>query len=56
MTDADLIRPLMEQQPEYLRSAFDAAAQDYGDMASYTREGLAISDTTVAALRERLII
>ena len=54
--DSSLFRPMLEQRAGYLQAAFDTAEQDYGDMASYTREALKVSDETVASLRARMIV
>lgn len=53
--DADLFRPIMEQNPAYLQASFDAVAQNYGTVETYTREALGVSDATVEALRARMI-
>ncbi|MFJ9036183.1 tyrosine-protein phosphatase [Streptomyces sp. NPDC102406] len=40
--------------PGYLRAARDEVTARYGDMEAYVRNGLGVSDETVAALRKRL--
>lgn len=42
--------------PEYLRGALDAVATEYGDFASYLRDGLGLDDSALRELRDRLLI
>ena len=46
--------PTLVADTEYLRSAYEAVDERYGDRAGYLRDGLGIDDGTVAALRDLL--
>lgn len=54
--DADLVRPFMEQRPEYLQASFDRVDADYGSMDAYITGGLGVVEATVEALRARLLV
>ena len=47
--------PTMVVEEEYLRTAYDAVATDYGSIDAYLREGLGLDDRTLDALRARLV-
>lgn len=54
---ADLVpvfEPTLVADIAYLRAAYDAVAQRYGDRATYLREGLGLDEDTLAALRSLL--
>jgi protein-tyrosine phosphatase len=50
-----LLRPLLEARLDYLMAGFTEMEQAYGDVAGYVRDGLALDDATVAALRANLL-
>ena len=46
---------LHQVQPEFLDAAFDAVAQDHGDLETYFRAGLGLGDAEQTRLRELLL-
>ncbi|WP_188111441.1 tyrosine-protein phosphatase [Nocardioides antri] len=50
----DVFEPTLVAAVEYLRTAYTAVAERYGDRAGYLRDGLGLDDATLAALRELL--
>lgn len=55
ISDPTAALPMLEARPEYLAEAFATVEERYGDMATYVRDGLAVTDETVAALRAGLL-
>jgi protein-tyrosine phosphatase len=55
VSDPTAALPMLEARPEYLAEAFATAEARYGDMATYVREGLAVTDETLAVLRANLL-
>ncbi|MEV6951288.1 tyrosine-protein phosphatase [Streptomyces sp. NPDC051183] len=54
--DPDIALALIGVFPSYLEAALDEVSTRYGSMEKYVREGLAVSDETVEALRVRLTV
>ena len=52
--DADSLADLIMVRAEYLSSALDAAAADYGSIRGYLSDGLGLDACDVASVRERL--
>ncbi|MBO0899072.1 tyrosine-protein phosphatase [Cellulomonas sp. zg-ZUI222] len=52
--DPELLVPLLEVREDYLDAAFGAVAEHFGSFGGYLRDGLGLTDTEVAAMRERL--
>ena len=52
---AELLAPLFDARPSYLASAYTAIQDTWGDVETYLREGLKVTDATRAQLRERLL-
>ncbi|MGA4539733.1 tyrosine-protein phosphatase [Uniformispora flossi] len=53
--DPALIRPLMEQSPEYIEESLATMRGAYGSVENYIRTGLGLSPSTVGHLRARLL-
>jgi protein-tyrosine phosphatase len=53
--DVELIRPLMEQRPEYIEESLAVMRREYGSVGRYVRRGLGLSPSTVGHLRARLL-
>ncbi len=53
---ATIESPLLNVQENYLQAGFDQVQASYGTMASYLTQGLGMSQTTVDALRDRLVV
>ncbi len=51
----ELLRPVLEARPEYLRGALDAVHQTWGDFATYLSEGLDFGPRRQELLREQLL-
>ena len=49
------IAPLLGVREEYLQAAFDEARATYGGIEGYFKEGLGLSEETIAALKENLL-
>lgn len=45
---------VMVADADYLQTAYDAAAAAYGDLDGYLRDGLGLSEDTLARLREKI--
>jgi protein-tyrosine phosphatase len=43
-------------QESYLQAGFDQVQASYGTMASYLTQGLGLSQATIDALRDRLVV
>ncbi|MCP2334761.1 tyrosine-protein phosphatase [Actinomadura rupiterrae] len=54
MREPELLRPLLEQQPAYLESAFNEADDLFGSFEAFLRDGLGLDDPTLTALRSNL--
>lgn len=50
----EVYEPVMVVDEGYLRAGFDAVEGTYGDLPAYLRDGLGLSDDTVARLRAKL--
>lgn len=50
----ELLAPMLHVERPYLDAALDAATLQYGSLDAYVRDGLAIDDATIAAVRARL--
>jgi protein-tyrosine phosphatase len=48
--------PLFNVQENYLQAGFDQVQASYGTMASYLTQGLGMSQATIDALRDRLVV
>jgi protein-tyrosine phosphatase len=53
--DAAYVRARMTTKPETLQAAFDNIERHYGSFDGYLHDGLKISDSELATLRERLL-
>ncbi|WP_436771684.1 tyrosine-protein phosphatase [Yinghuangia sp. YIM S09857] len=53
--DVELVRPLMEQRPEYIKAALDTMRTEYRSVDRYIRHGLGLSPNTIPHLRARLL-
>jgi protein-tyrosine phosphatase len=53
--DPAVARPLLEVRPEYLDAAYDEVRRVHGSFGAYLRDGLGVTDGTVAALRANLL-
>lgn len=53
--DPEHLKPVFDVREEYLDTAFTTAEQTYGSVEDYVRDGLGVTDTQVARLRERLL-
>jgi protein-tyrosine phosphatase len=53
--DAGTVRARMTTKPETLVSAFDNIAKSYGSFDGYLHDGLKLSDSDLATLRDRLL-
>jgi protein-tyrosine phosphatase len=49
------VQAIMTTRPEALESAFDSITKTYGSFDSYLRDGLKISDSELAMIRQRLL-
>ncbi|WP_345814407.1 tyrosine-protein phosphatase [Paraburkholderia sp. PREW-6R] len=48
--------PLLNVQENYLQAGFDQVQKSYGTMSAYLTQGLGVSQTTLATLRDRLVV
>ncbi|WP_434588542.1 tyrosine-protein phosphatase [Streptomyces sp. A5-4] len=55
MQNPDLLIPLQEVRTDYLRSALDRVAADYGGLHQYLGKGLGLDFRTIAKLQARLL-
>src|SRR5262249_49161342 len=55
VNDPTAALPMLEARAEYLAEAFATVESTYGDMTTYVREGLGVTDETVAGLRAGLL-
>ncbi|MET7969240.1 tyrosine-protein phosphatase [Micromonospora sp. NPDC005305] len=53
--DPAVARPLLEVRPEYLDAAYDEVRRVHGTFDAYLRDGLGLTDRTLAALRANLL-
>ncbi|WBB50039.1 tyrosine-protein phosphatase [Verrucosispora sp. WMMA2044] len=53
--DEAAVRPVLEVRPEYLDAAYAQVRQVHGSFGAYLRDGLGITEETVAALRANLL-
>ncbi len=53
--DTATVQAIMTTRPETLEATFDNIAKRYGSFANYLRDGLKISDSDLAALRQLLL-
>jgi protein-tyrosine phosphatase len=53
--DETAVRPVLEVRPEYLDAAYAQVRQVHGSFGAYLRDGLGVTEETVAALRENLL-
>ena len=54
-TDAEILRPLLGVEREYIEAAFQAAEEKYGSLENFIREGLNISDKEIQILRNKFL-
>ena len=54
-TDAEILRPLLGVEREYIETAFQAAEEKYGSLENFIRDGLNISDEDIQKLRNKFI-
>lgn len=55
MKEPYLLRPVLRQSQEYLRTAFEATERRYSGVAQYTRTGLDLDDGRILRLRQLLL-
>ena len=53
--DAEILRPLLGVEREYIETAFQTAEDTYGSLENYIRVGLEISDAEIQELRSLLL-
>jgi protein-tyrosine phosphatase len=53
--DVSTVRTIMTARPETLETTLDKISKTYGSFANYLRDGLKLSDSEVAAIRQRLL-
>jgi protein-tyrosine phosphatase len=53
--DIPTVKAIMTTRPEMLEATFDNITKNYGSFDSYLRDGLKISDSELAMLRQRLL-
>lgn len=53
--DADLLRPVLGVEPDYLAAALDELAGRYGSTEAYFADGLGLDEAAQRALRDRLL-
>ena len=54
-TDAEILRPLLGVEREYIEAAFQTAEEKYGSLENFIRDGLNISDEDIQKLRNKFI-
>ena len=54
-TDAEILRPLLGVEREYIETAFQTAEEKYGSLENFIREGLNISDEEIQILRNKFL-
>jgi len=54
-TDAEILRPLLGVDREYIETAFQTAEEKYGSLENFIRDGLNISDEDIQKLRNKFI-
>lgn len=53
--DTDTVRAIMTTRPETLEATFHNITKTYGSFANYLRDGLKVSDSSLAMVRQRLL-
>jgi protein-tyrosine phosphatase len=53
--DVSTVRTIMTARPETLETTLDKISKTYGSFENYLRDGLKLSDSEVAAIRQRLL-
>jgi len=53
--DTATVKTIMTAKPETLEATFDNITKTYGSFDNYLREGLKISESELAALRQHLL-
>jgi protein-tyrosine phosphatase len=53
--DAEIMRPLLGVEQEYIETAFQTAEETYGSLENYIKVGLSISDSEIQELRSLLL-
>jgi protein tyrosine/serine phosphatase len=53
--DAATVKAIIATRPETLQATFDTINKTYGSFDNYLRDGLKISDSDLARLREQLL-
>jgi len=54
-TDAEILRPLLGVEREYIETAFQTAEKKYGSLEDFIRDGLNISDKDIQKLRNKFL-
>ena len=54
-TDAEILRPLLGVEREYIETAFQTAEEKYGSLEGFIRDGLNISDEDIQKLRNKFL-
>ena len=52
---AKAMLPLVEVKEEYLQAAFDEVQKTYGSFNAYIKDGLGLSEQTIAALKNNFL-
>jgi protein-tyrosine phosphatase len=55
LPDAELLRPILEQSPTYLRAAFEEVDRSYGSFGRFLSHGLEVTEAALAELRRALL-
>ncbi len=54
-TDAEILRPLLGVEREYIETAFHTAEEEYGSLENFIKNGLNISDEDIKKLRNKFL-
>lgn len=54
-TDAEILRPLLGVEREYIETAFHTAEEEYGSIENFIKNGLNISDEDIKKLRNKFL-
>ena len=54
-TDAEILRPLLGVEREYIETAFRTAEEEYGSLENFIKNGLNISDEDIKKLRNKFL-
>ena len=54
-TDAEILRPLLGVEREYIETAFHTAEEEYGSLENFIKNGLNMSDEDIKKLRNKFL-